>query len=80
MSSSIHGHDVLQMMIDSQQPYTKLSLVEAINEKFGADARFHTCSAENMTAAELVDFLENKRKFIPADTGFTTNENKICKH
>jgi len=78
--SSIHGHEVLQMMINSQQPYTKSSLVQAIHDKFGTDAHFHTCSAENMTATELVDFLEHKRKFIPADTGFTTDENKICKH
>lgn len=78
--SSIHGHEVLQMMIDSQESYTKQSLTQAITDKFGSDARFHTCSANDLTAAELVDFLEHKRKFIPVDSGFITNENKICKH
>ena len=27
----------------------KRSLIEAIHQRFGEEARFHTCSAENMT-------------------------------
>lgn len=78
--SSIHGHEVLEMMIHSQETYTTSSLIAAIEQKFGSNARFHTCSKSDMTAAELVGFLENKGKFIPQDSGFTTNEKKICKH
>lgn len=51
-----HGHDVLHMM-EGNSYTTKESLVKAIIEKFGAEERFHTCSAEGMTAEELVDFL-----------------------
>lgn len=50
---SIHGHDVLNMMIESGERYTEESLVEAIHARFGEAARFHTCSASEMTAAEL---------------------------
>lgn len=57
---SIHGHEVLNMMIASGESYSKESLVLAIENRFGESARFHTCSAENMTAAELVAFLEKK--------------------
>lgn len=78
--SSIHGHEVLQMILSSDIAFTKASLIDAIYQKFGNDSRFHTCSAENMTATELVDFLEKKGKFIPAEGGFTTSENKICRH
>ncbi|CRL62034.1 YecH family metal-binding protein [Proteus vulgaris] len=78
--SSIHGHEVLQMILSSDIAFTKASLIDAIHQKFGNDSRFHTCSAENMTATELVDFLEKKGKFIPAEGGFTTSENKICRH
>lgn len=78
--SSIHGHDVLEMMINSGQSYTKSSLISAIQQKFGPAARFHTCSNRNMTAEELVGFLESKGKFIASDSGFTTNKNKICQH
>lgn len=42
---SIHGHDVLNMMIESGERYTEESLVEAIHARFGEAARFHTCSA-----------------------------------
>ncbi|WP_159564737.1 YecH family metal-binding protein [Budvicia diplopodorum] len=78
--SSIHGHEVLEMMIASEQPYTTASLIEAITQRFGTDARFHTCSVQDLTAAALVDFLAVKGKFIPADDGFTTHTSKICQH
>ena len=77
---SIHGHDVLNMMIESGERYTKESLVEAIHARFGEAARFHTCSASEMTAAELVAFLAARGKFIPAADGFSTHESKNCRH
>ncbi|MFK3712210.1 YecH family metal-binding protein [Leclercia adecarboxylata] len=78
--ASIHGHDVLTMMIDSGEQYTEESLVAAITARFGEEARFHTCSAAEMTAAELVAFLAARGKFIPLDSGFSTHESKICRH
>lgn len=78
--ASVHGHEVLNMMIASGESYSTESLTTAIEQRFGADARFHTCSAENMSAAELVTFLQQKGKFIPAESGFTTAESKICRH
>nr|EGT0068334.1 YecH family protein [Klebsiella michiganensis] len=55
---SIHGHEVLQMMISSGESYTVATLEAAIIARFGKEARFHTCSAENLSAAELVAFLQ----------------------
>ena len=46
----------------------------------GEQARFHTCSAEGMTAGELVAFLAAKGKFIPSKDGFSTDQSKICRH
>lgn len=77
---SIHGHEVLSMMIKSGEVYTRESLIEAIRVKFGENTRFHTCSKSMMTAIELVEFLESKGKFIPENNGFTTHKNKICHH
>lgn len=77
---SIHGHEVLNMMIASGEQYSVESLEAAIVDRFGAQARFHTCSAQDMSAGELVTFLQNKGKFIPAESGFTTAESKICRH
>lgn len=80
MSEAIHGHAVMEMMIESGESYTKESLEKAIIDKFGEEARFFTCSAENMTAKEIIDFLESRGKFVPSDKGFSTDANKICDH
>ena len=77
---SIHGHEVLNMMLASGERYSIESLEAAIHARFGEQARFHTCSAENMSAAELVAFLQKKGKFIAQESGFNTAENKICRH
>lgn len=78
--SSIHGHEVLNMMIDSDESFSTASLIAAIEQRFGADARFHTCSQQDLTAAQLVDFLASRGKFIPSDNGFNTHSSKICQH
>lgn len=39
---SIHGHEVLNMMIESGEQYTHASLEAAIKARFGERARFHT--------------------------------------
>ena len=76
--SSIHGHEVLNMMIESGEQFSTESLVATIEQRFGADARFHTCSQQDLTAAQLVEFLASRGKFIPSDSGFNTHSSKIC--
>jgi len=49
-------------------------------KNFGRDAKFHTCSAEDMTAEELVEFLETRGKFKPQTGGFQTAKDAICQH
>ena len=60
--------------------YTEKSLLEAILEKFGPEERFYTCSADNLTARGLIDFLKERGKFMPAEDGFTVDESKVCNH
>jgi probable metal-binding protein len=76
-----HGHEVLHMM-EGNSYTTKQQLIDAIVGRFGAEERFCTCSAEGMTAAELVDFLEERGKFMPASEagGFTVDTDKMCNH
>ena len=59
--SSIHGHEVLQMMIASGESYSVASLEAAIKTQFGINARFHTCSAQGLDAAQLVAFFAAER-------------------
>ena len=75
-----HGHEVLHMM-EGNSYATKQQLIDAIIQKFGADELFYTCSAEGLTAAQLVDFLEARGKFMPvAGEDFTVDITKVCNH
>ncbi len=79
-NQEIHGHEVMRMMVESGNAYDEKSLEAAIHEKFGASARFCTCSASGMTAAQLIEFLAARGKFVPASDGFSTDQSKICDH
>jgi probable metal-binding protein len=76
----IHGHDVIQMMRQSGKAYTRAGLVADIAASFGPNARFYTCSAENLTADDLIDFLQAKGKFVPCDQGFQISPERVCQH
>jgi len=76
----IHGHEVMRMMLESGKGYSRESLRRDIHEKFGADTRFYTCSAEGMDADELIQFLADRGKFIDEDSGFRTDPDRICSH
>ena len=77
---SIHGHEVMHMIADAQHPFTRTGLIAEIARKFGDTARFHTCSAENLDAAQLVDFLTEKGKFQGGEEAITLDESDICRH
>ena len=76
----IHGHEVIQMMLQSGKAYTRASLLTDIVATFGPDSRFFTCSAENLTAEGIIDFLQAKGKFVPCGEGFQTSAELMCKH
>jgi probable metal-binding protein len=80
MNHPIHGHDVLDLMIASGASYTRATLAEAIRAKFGPDARYHTCSADGMTAEQLIEFLAARGKFLGAEAGFTVATERVCQH
>jgi len=78
--TQIHGHEVMQMMLDSGSAYSRETLRQAIIDRFGAEARFFTCSAEDMTAEALIEFLAERGKFVPGAVGFNTASTKMCHH
>ena len=80
MSDSVHGHDVMAFMVQQGGSFSRQSLAEAVRTHFGAETRFHTCSADGMTAEQLVDFLAAKGKFVDTGSGFTTHADRICTH
>lgn len=80
MSKSVHGHEVMHLMLEMGGSFTKDSLRDAIVAHFGADARYYTCSAQGMTAEELIEFLSGKGKFVDTGSGFNTQPDMICNH
>ena len=78
--NTVHGHEVMEMMLTSGKTYTKELLLTDIVQKFGPDTRFYTCAAENMTAEQLVAFLEARGKFVPRANGFQTSPDVMCQH
>ena len=77
---SVHGHEVMEMMLEENQAYTQESLKVALANKFGEEARFHTCSADDMDADGIIEFLEERGKFVALGGGFQTDRSKICNH
>ncbi|PKG59267.1 YecH family metal-binding protein [Shewanella sp. GutDb-MelDb] len=80
MSDSIHGHKVMELMLEHEEPLSREALKALMQGTFGAGARYHTCSAEEMDAEALIDFLEKKGKFIHSETGIATAADRICNH
>jgi probable metal-binding protein len=78
--TQIHGHEVIEMMMTSGKNYSASELILDVEKKYGAEVRFYTCSSENMSAAELVEFLDTKGKFIQKEDGFNFNPEKKCNH
>ncbi|MCI6643899.1 MAG: YecH family metal-binding protein [Alloprevotella sp.] len=75
-----HAHEILHMM-EGNHYASKEALIEAIIARFGTEERFHTCSVEGLDAAGIVDFLEQRGKFMPASSeAFTVDITKVCNH
>lgn len=70
----------MRMMAESGKTFSREALEAAIAERFGADARFFTCSADGMTADELIEFLAARGKFYDVDGALSTDAGKICNH
>lgn len=77
-NESIHGHQVMEMMAESDKAFSKQALKVAIASQFGEDARFHTCTSNDLTSEDLIDFLASKGKFIESAEGLSMAKEHIC--
>lgn len=79
-TSEVHAHEVLAMLQESDAFHTRESLTAAILARFGEATRFHTCSAQRMTALQLVEFLAMHGKIVRTAGGFVVNLDRVCRH
>ncbi len=78
--NNIHGHEVIQMIMQSATSSSKDDLIKQVISKFGEDTRFFNCSTDGMTAEGIVSFFENKGKIRFNDSGFEFGSAEGCKH
>ena len=62
MQKSIHGHKVLKLIREHNQPVSKSKLLTTMVQHFGSESRFHTCSAKELSAEQLVELFLDKGK------------------
>ena len=74
----IHGHEVLEMMTATGQPYSKESLKAAIDTKFGSATSFCICSGGGMDAETLIETLWAKGKFAGTPDSFIFDIGTRC--
>ena len=77
---SVHGHDLMDMMIETGKSYSAEALVDAAKEKFGQDVTFHTCSFEGLEPNKLIELLAGKGKFDVNEKGEFSMSERLCRH
>lgn len=80
MSTEVHGHAVLEMMLEADAPFSRAALIERVYQEFGPDARFGTCSGSGMTIDELLEFLAERGKISESQGAIVVHGEEICGH
>ncbi|MGL5407665.1 MAG: YecH family metal-binding protein [Shewanella sp.] len=80
MSNSVHGHEVIALMVAQGSPILQQELIALMANKFGECAHYHTCSAEGLSAVALIELLLNKGKFQVTPQGITVVVGRKCQH
>jgi probable metal-binding protein len=75
---SVHGHELLHMVMDSQEGHTLDSLKAQITAKFGEDVKFHTCSLAGMPFEHLLYYLMITGKIVEIEGKLRVNPAMIC--
>ena len=62
MTEPIHGHEIINLVFDHPEGIEIEHLTTLVANTYGADARYYTCSAEDLTLQELLSFLADRDK------------------
>jgi probable metal-binding protein len=77
--SSVHGHDVIDLIRAADPALSPAELARQVRQKFG-DAVFHTCSGQNMSLKQLLELLVAKNKITLEAGVLRVNEDNVCRH
>jgi len=80
MTNEVHIHEIMSMMIESGKIYSRASLKSAIQEQFGADTSFCTCSMQGLDTEQAIAFMEMRGKFVASEDGLSMPPENRCNH
>ena len=75
-----HGHEVIDIVCSHPEGISRKNLADVVSRQFGKDARFCTCSAENMSLGELLSFLADRGKIELRGALLFPGGSKPCEH
>lgn len=79
-TEQIHGHEIIALVAKYPEGIPAGTLAEIVAREFGTDTRFYTCSAENMSLPELLDFLVGRDKVQLRDGLVFPGGSPACNH
>ena len=80
MAQSVHGRNVLKLVLESGRSWKREDLLQNIASEFGGDAAFHTCSVEGFSAEQLIEMFLGKGKLVETAEGITADPSRMCNH
>lgn len=78
LSANVHGHDVIALVEGASAPFTRATLTAEVVRLWGPEATFYTCSAEGLTAAQLLDFLLERGKLVDSGGELSVIPGRVC--
>jgi len=78
MPDSIHGHEIMRLMIEANPAYTRETLQQAVVQKYGEDVRFHACEGKDMTLDGLLEYLDSRGKLAEKDGQLGIETGQMC--
>jgi len=79
-TEQIHGHEIIALVAKYPEGIPAGTLADTVAQEFGTDARFFTCSAENMSLPELLAFLGERDKVQLRDGLVFPGGSPACNH
>jgi len=76
--TQIHAHEILNLVGDNDGQLTRDELTAKVVEKFGADARFFACFAEDVPLGELLPALFERQKLAETDGKLHLQRQNMC--
>ncbi|WP_298439825.1 YecH family metal-binding protein [uncultured Ferrimonas sp.] len=78
--SSVHAHELLNLIGEQAQPQNLAQLTELANNAFGAEVRFHTCRLEDQNIEQILTFFVKMQKVVADGEGYVLNRGNMCGH